>query len=181
MIISVYCEPLSSISFESTSRLNRVESYAFTHSSLKSIEIPRNIQFIDDSTFLGVSLDLSLTMNFLSILLIVDSSNSRLQRTETMALSELHFCVVIPSLILFIASNAAPNVSQVMMADCHSCLSPFRTSTRASAPRRSIEVHWRLEVALRIVSPSADVKMASFASNGSTTRRTSRQTSGSVG
>jgi hypothetical protein len=45
------CKPLSSISFESNSRLIRIESNAFAWSSLESIEIPRNVQFIDDSTF----------------------------------------------------------------------------------------------------------------------------------
>jgi hypothetical protein len=41
-----FCESLSSISFESNSRLNRIESSAFSNSSLRSIEIPRNVQFI---------------------------------------------------------------------------------------------------------------------------------------
>jgi hypothetical protein len=40
------CESLSSITFESNSSLNRIESKAFSHSSLQSILIPSTILFI---------------------------------------------------------------------------------------------------------------------------------------
>jgi hypothetical protein len=43
------CGSLSSITFESNSRLTRIESLAFKWSSLQSIVIPRNVRFIDDS------------------------------------------------------------------------------------------------------------------------------------
>jgi hypothetical protein len=46
-----HCESLSSISFESNSHLNQIESEAFRESSLKSIEIPRSVVFIDGSAF----------------------------------------------------------------------------------------------------------------------------------
>jgi hypothetical protein len=36
--------------------LTRIESGAFACSSLKSIVIPRNVEFIDDSAFVGVEL-----------------------------------------------------------------------------------------------------------------------------
>jgi hypothetical protein len=36
--------------------LNRIESDAFANSALQSIKIPRNVQFIDDSAFVGVNL-----------------------------------------------------------------------------------------------------------------------------
>jgi hypothetical protein len=45
-----WCQSLSSISFESNSRLNRIESKTFS-SSLESIEIPSSVQFIDGSAF----------------------------------------------------------------------------------------------------------------------------------
>jgi hypothetical protein len=45
------CKSLSSISFESNSRLNRIESCAFLQSSLQSTEIPRNVQFIAGNAF----------------------------------------------------------------------------------------------------------------------------------
>jgi hypothetical protein len=51
------CKSLSSISFESNSRLKRIESHAFSFSSLQFIEIPRNVRFIDGSAFLGVNLN----------------------------------------------------------------------------------------------------------------------------
>jgi hypothetical protein len=44
------------ISFESNSRLIRIESFAFAYSSLESIVIPRNVQFIDGSAFIHVSI-----------------------------------------------------------------------------------------------------------------------------
>jgi hypothetical protein len=46
------CSLLSSISFESPSSLKRIESYAFQSSSLRSIAIPRTVQYIDSSAFL---------------------------------------------------------------------------------------------------------------------------------
>jgi hypothetical protein len=50
------CRSLSSIAFESNSRLTRIESNAFRGSSLQSILIPRNVEFIDVSTFVSVAL-----------------------------------------------------------------------------------------------------------------------------
>jgi hypothetical protein len=38
------------------SRLTRIASKAFSFSSLQSIEIPRNVQFIDGSVFVDVTL-----------------------------------------------------------------------------------------------------------------------------
>jgi uncharacterized protein YuzB (UPF0349 family) len=55
------CGLFSSITFESNSRLRRIESFAFSSSSIKSIEIPRSVQFIDGSAFAGLSLS-SLTL-----------------------------------------------------------------------------------------------------------------------
>jgi hypothetical protein len=48
---------LSSISFESNSRLTRIESRAFQSSSLQSIEIPRSVRFIEGSAFSGTCCD----------------------------------------------------------------------------------------------------------------------------
>jgi uncharacterized protein YajQ (UPF0234 family) len=50
------CNVLSSITFEANSNLTRIESEAFSYSSLRSIVIPRNVQFIDGSAFFGVTL-----------------------------------------------------------------------------------------------------------------------------
>jgi hypothetical protein len=41
-----YCKSLSSITFESNSRLTRIESETFSSSSLQSILIPRNVEIL---------------------------------------------------------------------------------------------------------------------------------------
>jgi hypothetical protein len=46
-----FCRLLSSISFESKSRLLRIEPSAFVSSSLESIEIPRNVEILGSSCF----------------------------------------------------------------------------------------------------------------------------------
>jgi hypothetical protein len=51
-----FCQSLSSITFESNSHLTRIESETFSDSSLQSILIPRNVQFIDGSAFISVTL-----------------------------------------------------------------------------------------------------------------------------
>jgi hypothetical protein len=50
------CKSLSSISFESNSRLTQIKSSAFSSSSLESIEIPRDVRSIDGSAFIGSEL-----------------------------------------------------------------------------------------------------------------------------
>jgi hypothetical protein len=50
------CSSFSSIIFESNSHLRRIESEAFSYSSLQSMIIPRNVQFIDVSAFIDVTL-----------------------------------------------------------------------------------------------------------------------------
>jgi hypothetical protein len=46
-----HCQCLESISFEIPSSLTRIESSAFTHSSLRSLLIPRAVEFLDPSCF----------------------------------------------------------------------------------------------------------------------------------
>jgi hypothetical protein len=46
-----YCKSLSSISFESNSRLTRIESSAFSPSSLQSILIPSNVEILGSKCF----------------------------------------------------------------------------------------------------------------------------------
>jgi hypothetical protein len=50
-----HCTSVSAISFESDSRLARVESYAFCYSELESIVIPRGVHYVAGSAFLGCS------------------------------------------------------------------------------------------------------------------------------
>jgi hypothetical protein len=69
------CQSLSSISFESNSRLTRIESSAFSFSSLESIEIPRNVEILGSSCFYECE----------SLSSISFESNSRLLRMESEA------------------------------------------------------------------------------------------------
>jgi hypothetical protein len=48
------CESLSLISFENDSQLHRIESDPFSGSTLKSIIIPRDVDFINGSAFSGI-------------------------------------------------------------------------------------------------------------------------------
>jgi hypothetical protein len=50
-----WCRSLYSISFESNSRLRRIESAIFPFSSVQSIVIPRGVRFIDGGAFRGVT------------------------------------------------------------------------------------------------------------------------------
>jgi hypothetical protein len=51
------CQTLESVTFESHSRLERIEESAFRGSGLQSIVIPRDVAFVDGSAFIRVSLD----------------------------------------------------------------------------------------------------------------------------
>jgi predicted metal-binding protein len=68
-----YCKSLSSITFESNSRLRRIESFAFSYSSLQSIVIPKNVQFIDGSAFIGVTL-LSISIESGNDIFVIENS-----------------------------------------------------------------------------------------------------------
>jgi uncharacterized protein YuzB (UPF0349 family) len=46
-----HCNSLSSITFESKSHLTRIESEAFSYSSLQSILIPRNVEILGSGCF----------------------------------------------------------------------------------------------------------------------------------
>jgi hypothetical protein len=50
------CQKLLWISFESYSHMTRIEWNTFSGTSLEWIVIPRNVQFIDDSAFIGGNL-----------------------------------------------------------------------------------------------------------------------------
>jgi hypothetical protein len=89
-----YCESLSSIIFESNSHLIRIESEAFSDSSLESILISNNVEILVSKC--------CYTRQSLS--LITFESNSHLTHIQSFALSGRS--IVIPSKILFVASDA---------------------------------------------------------------------------
>jgi predicted transcriptional regulator len=72
------CKSLSSISFESNSRLKRIESSAFSESSLESIEIPQSVEILCSSCFSKCA----------SLSSISFESNSGLKQIESYAFSE---------------------------------------------------------------------------------------------
>jgi hypothetical protein len=45
------CQSLKSISFESDSQLKRIDSQAFSSSSLQSIVVPRSVEYLASSCF----------------------------------------------------------------------------------------------------------------------------------
>jgi hypothetical protein len=106
-----FCYSLSSISFESNSQLTRIESEAFAASSLESIVIPKNVQILGSDCF----------SDCFSISSIAFESPSQLKRIESRALSSLASGIVIPSTILFVASDAIPNPFQIRLENCDSC------------------------------------------------------------
>jgi hypothetical protein len=106
------CKSLSSITFESSSHLTRIESEAFWNSSLRSILIPRNVEILGSDCFYNCKSPSSIAFE----------SNSELTRIESKAFykSSLEF-VLIPPTILFVASNAVDRISQIIFVDGNCC------------------------------------------------------------
>jgi uncharacterized protein YuzB (UPF0349 family) len=109
-----YCESLSSITFGSNSQLTRIESFALSDSSLQSILIPRNVEILEPYCFSFCK----------SLSSITCESNSHLTRIKSGAFSfsssSLQI-ILVPSTILFIASDAADLVSQITLVDGVCC------------------------------------------------------------
>jgi hypothetical protein len=105
------CKSFSSISFESNSRLIRIESYAFSYSSLQSILIPCSVEILGSQCF----------SNCDSLSSIQSQFPSQLKRIERQAFGNRSSLVVIPSTILFVASDAIYIPSQITMVDNNSC------------------------------------------------------------
>jgi hypothetical protein len=103
---------LSAITFESNSRLTRIESKAFDQSSLSLVIIPRNVEILGSKCFSFCE----------SLSSITFESNSHLTRIESEAFSSSSLqSILIPSTILFIASDALNFASQIKFIDGDSC------------------------------------------------------------
>jgi hypothetical protein len=102
-----FCSSLSSVSFESNSRLTRIESTAFSYSSLQSIVIPRNVEILGSACF----------SNCQSLSSISFESNSPLTRIESKAFDSLKIVIVIPSAVLFVAFDVIHNAFEISIAD----------------------------------------------------------------
>jgi hypothetical protein len=83
-IVSLPCDSnddqLSSISFESRSRLTRIESNAFISSTLQSILIPRSVQSSEASAFIETNL----------LPILIEDGNERFSIKEGFRIDILH-------------------------------------------------------------------------------------------
>jgi hypothetical protein len=92
-----YCKSFSSITFESNSRLTRIESEAFRESSLQSILIPKSVELFGPRCFLDCWLLSSITFE----------SDSRLKRIKSCAFSGSALqSIQIPRNVQFIDGSA---------------------------------------------------------------------------
>jgi hypothetical protein len=105
------CKSLSSISFESNSRLLRIESDAFSGSSFQSIVILSNVEILGSSCFAWCE-----SLSFISF-----ESNSSLKRIESRACCGCHLSIVIPSTVVLVAYDAHDHFSRVSLSDPDSC------------------------------------------------------------
>jgi hypothetical protein len=106
-----WCQSLESVTFESNSRLRRIESEAFSFSSLRSILIPHTVEILCSECF----------SRCISIQSVSFESNSRLKRIESKALPSVSDRITIPSAVLFVAHDAIWDPSQLSLCDEDSC------------------------------------------------------------
>jgi hypothetical protein len=99
--------------------LTRIESSAFASSSLQSIEIPRNVQFIDGSAFCGTRCDH----------VSIEAGHNRF---EIRVFAGLDLPIIVPSTTLFIAYDAAQESYQITIAGINSY--PERDRFQANRP-----------------------------------------------
>jgi hypothetical protein len=98
-----FCKSLSSISFESNSQLTRIESNAFSYSSLESIVIPSSVEILCSKCF----------SNCESLSSLSFESNSRLTRIESHAFDGISCPIVIPRTVLFVGSDLGVGFHQL--------------------------------------------------------------------
>jgi hypothetical protein len=91
--------------------LIRIESKAFFHSSLESIEIPRNVEILGSSCFSDCE----------SLSSISFEPDSQLKHIETQVFHEAHCSVIIPSTIIFISYFAVEESHQISIDHIHLC------------------------------------------------------------
>jgi hypothetical protein len=104
------CSSLSLISFESNSRLTRIDSSAFLSSSLQSIKIPRNVEMIGSSCFSCCK----------SLSSISFESGSQLKRIEAAAVDWPNHRLIFSLTALFIISSALDDRFQISFAEADS-------------------------------------------------------------
>jgi serine/threonine protein kinase len=91
--------------------LTRIESEAFSYSSLQSISIPSKVEIVGSRCFAGCRSLSSISFQF----------PSQLKRIEGQAFGLVSSRIVICSTILFLASDAVSNPSQISLVEGDSC------------------------------------------------------------
>jgi hypothetical protein len=99
----LWCKSLSSITFESNSRLARIESEAFSFSSLQSISIPRNVEILGSNCFSSCKSLSSVT--FESTSRLMPSLRLQVLPEEAFSFSGL-ISIVIPATVRIIEKRA---------------------------------------------------------------------------
>jgi hypothetical protein len=97
--------------FKSNSRLIRIESEAFSNSSLQSIVIPSSLEILGSSCISRCE----------SLSSISFESNSQLKHCESRAYYGCHLSIVIPSTVEFLAYDADSDLSQFSLSNPGSC------------------------------------------------------------
>jgi hypothetical protein len=142
------CESLSSISFESNSELTRIDSDAFSLSSLHSIIIPSNVQSIDGSAFSVVDLSN----------LLIESGNQRFVFENCFLIDVVDHKLIrnfsesshieIPADIEILGSSCfafCKSLSAISF-ECNSRLTRIDSEAFASSSLQSIVIHRSVEI-----------------------------------
>jgi predicted metal-binding protein len=133
------CKSLLSISFESNSRLTRIESSAFSKSSLQSIEIPRNVEIVGSSCFSFCK----------SLSSISFESNSRLTRSESSAFSSSSLeSIEIPRNVEILGSSCFSDCKSIssISFESNSRLLRIESSAFSYSSLKSIEIQRNVEI-----------------------------------
>jgi hypothetical protein len=118
-----YCKSLSSITFESNSRLIRIELGAFYKSSLRSILIPSNVEILGSKCYFYCKSHSSITFE----------SNSHLRRIESEVFCESSLQSILrPGNVEILGSNC--------FSSCESLLSIAFESNSGLTPRHRLKV-----------------------------------------
>jgi hypothetical protein len=128
---------LSSVSFESNSRLLRIGSEAFSESSLRSILIPRNVEILCSDCFSSCK----------SLFSVSFESDSRLTRIESRAFycSSLH-TILIPRTVEILCSQCFASCSRLesVLFESHSRLTRIESDAFLGSSLRWIVIPRRV-------------------------------------
>jgi hypothetical protein len=133
------CESLFSITFESNSRLTRIESSAFSSSSLQSILIPRNVEILESRCFSFCH----------SLSSITFESNSHLTRIESKAFYKSRLrSILIPRNVEVLGSKCFSNCESLssITFESNSRLTRIESSAFHDSSLQSILIPRNVEI-----------------------------------